>query len=40
MDPRDDNGRRSWLNGPYPGWLIAYIVTLVVLRDIILTLLQ
>ena len=31
---KDENG---W---NWPGWLIAYIVTLVVIRDIILTLLQ
>ena len=32
----DDNGG-GW---NWPGWLIAYIVTLLVLRDVLLTILQ
>jgi hypothetical protein len=36
-DP-ERNGRARWQF--WPGWLIAYIVTLVVIRDIVLTLLQ
>ena len=39
LDPGDDDGKpRGW--SYWPGWLIAYIVTLVVIRDIVLTLLQ
>lgn len=39
LDPGEDQEkRRGW--SFWPGWLIAYIVTLIVVRDIILTLLQ
>lgn len=40
-DPR--NPPRFGRNGngwAWPGWLIAYLVTLIVIRDIVLTLLQ
>ena len=36
-DPRHLHKKNGW---DWPGWLIAYIVTLVVIRDVILTLLQ
>ena len=41
-DPRElDREPRRKVNGwNWPGWLIAYLVTLVVVRDIVLTLLQ
>jgi hypothetical protein len=33
-----DEERRGW--DKWPGWLIAYIVTLIAIRDVILTLFQ
>ena len=41
-DPRDleREPRRGLERWNWPGWLIAYLVTLIVIRDIILTLLQ
>ena len=38
LDPGKKNGERGW--SFWPGWLIAYIATLFVIRDIVLTLLQ
>lgn len=39
IPPEDDEGKTR-LSRNWPGWLIAYIVTLVVIRDVLLTLLQ
>ena len=38
-DPLDDD-EKPWASRNWPGWLIAYIVTIVAIRDIILTLFQ
>jgi hypothetical protein len=34
--PPPPSGRNGW--GTWPGWLVAYLITLVVIRDIVLTL--
>ena len=39
-DPREPASRWARNGWNWPGWLIAYLVTLVVIRDIVLTLLQ
>ena len=40
MNPDGDDDQKPWDRRYWPGWLIAYIATLFVIRDIVLTLLQ
>ena len=39
-DPTEPPHLRNGRKWDWPSWLIAYIITLIVVRDIILTLLQ